>query len=151
MPSRRIAQILIQAIADELDAYDFYFCMVDKVEDEEAKRIYHCLANEELQHRDTLQSILESEITTRFKLSEDIIAFDEEPMPRVSPDMGPLEALRLAIKREAMAMEDYSVLAQLSKSADQQAVFENLVRMEHDHKVKLERIYEKMSGKRSAE
>lgn len=148
MPSKRIAQILIQAIADELDAYDFYFCMVDKVEDEEAKQIYHCLANEELHHRDTLQSILESDIATCFKLPDDIIAVDEESMPRLSPDMGALEALRLAIKRETMAMDDYSVLAQLSKSADQQAVFENLVRMERDHKIKLERIYHKMSARK---
>lgn len=144
MPTKKIQQIILQAIASELEAYDYYSFLAQQMQDQESVKICQCLAEEEWQHREALQRLLEQGLTAIFEAAQDFPLNDLQPAPKLSAEMKPAEALQLAIQKEIEAARDYTILAQLSKKADQKELFQRLAAMEQGHKVYLEKIYRKM-------
>ncbi|HCF50778.1 MAG TPA: ferritin [Syntrophomonas sp.] len=144
MPTKQIQNIIIQAIASELEAYDYYTSLSRQLIDQEAAKICKCLAEEEWQHRAALKSLLDNGLTALFESPGDSKLTDHKPVPRLSAEMKPADALLLAIKKEAQAAEDYAVLAQLSKRDEEKQLFERLIIMEQGHKAHLEKIYHKL-------
>lgn len=144
MPPKQIQNIIIQAIASEIEAYDYYLSLSKQFTDQETVKICRCLAEEEWQHREALQVLLDQGLSGLFVIPGDLKLTEHVPTPSLTPEMKPAEALLLAIKREEQAIKDYSVLAQLSKRDEEKALFERLALMERGHKAHLERIYQKL-------
>lgn len=144
MPNKQIQNIIIQAIASEVEAYDYYTSLSRQLKDQETVKICQCLAEEEWQHRAALQALLDRGLQALFESPGDLKLTDCKPDPKLSAEMKPAEALLLAIKKEAEAIKDYSILAQLSKRDEEKQLFERLVIMEQGHKAHLEKIYHKL-------
>jgi len=144
MPDKQIQNIIIQAIASEIEAYDYYISLSQQLKDQEAVKICQCLAEEEWQHRRVLNDLLDRGLSTLFEIPRELNLTEHIPTPQLSPEMKPADALLLAIKREDQAIKDYTVLAQLSKRDEEKNLFERLALMEQGHKAHLERIYHKL-------
>lgn len=138
--------ILSMAIENEVEAYEFYLGVSEKVEDPNIKSIFKELANEELEHRDLLSSYLNNDAQPlSFNQVPDYKVSETVDRPKLSLQMKPVDAIALAMKNEEDAMNMYKNLADSSTDAEQKNLFMNLSNMEKGHKAKLEDLYTNMA------
>jgi rubrerythrin len=135
-------KILRFAVQNELDSYEFYLAASQKAKDKSVKKMFEELAEDELNHKKTLEEYLGSDAkplifaqSVDYKVSETV----EKPEPSV--DMKFVETVALAMKNEQEAMEMYTLMANLSQDDEQKRIFEALATMEKGHKARLEDIY----------
>ncbi len=138
-------RIIASAIDNEIEAYNFYATAGEKMADTTLKSIFKDLADEEMKHRDFLQSLRNQEKPMSFNEKGDYKISESIDAPALSLRMKPADAIGLAMKKEEEAMHMYAELAKASTDADQKVMFESLSRMEQGHKVKLEGIYNDMA------
>ncbi|MEN6349417.1 MAG: ferritin family protein [Syntrophomonas sp.] len=132
------------AIWDEVEAFEFYNSVAQKVSDHSLKQIFSELAREEQKHRQLLQGFLENPaIPLRFKEENDYKVSESVRLPQLSMDMKPADAIALAMKKEEQAMNAYRELARVNP--EQSQVFSELAVMEQNHKTRLEDIYVEMA------
>ena len=138
--------ILTMAIDNEVEAYEFYLGVSNKVEDASLKSIFKELAEQEMGHRDLLTCYLSEDAKPLnfanlldYKISETV------DKPKLSLAMKPVDAIALAMKNEEEAMEMYHILASSSPDEEQKTLFMNLSVMEKGHKSKLEDLYTNMA------
>lgn len=143
---KRYIDILSMAIENEVEAYEFYLGVYEKVSDPNIKSIFKELAEQELGHRDLLSSYLNNDAkplsfsqVPDYKISETI------DRPKLSLSMKPVDAIALAMKNEEDAMRMYQNLADNSTDAEQKDLFMNLANMEKGHKAQLEDLYTNMA------
>ena len=137
---------LAMAIENEVEAYEFYLGISNKVEDVNIKAIFKYLAEQEMGHRDFLSFYLSNDATPLifadlpdYKVSETV------DKPKLSMEMKPVDAIALAMKKEEEAMDMYRDLANRSSDEAQKKLFMNLSVMEKGHKTKLEDLYTNMA------
>ncbi|HUU76543.1 MAG TPA: ferritin family protein [Methanoregulaceae archaeon] len=146
MKSEEYRQIISDAIEQEIESYDFYRYIADKVRDSTLKSIFAELADEEMQHHEVLKGYLSKDAKAlKFDPSHDYRVAQTTDLPRLSTDMKPVEGLVLAIRKELAAMQVYTQCACGSDDTEQQMVFQQLANMERGHKAKLEDIYTNMA------
>ncbi|HPF19743.1 MAG TPA: ferritin family protein [Syntrophomonas sp.] len=144
--SKDYISILSMAIENEVEAYEFYLGVSQKVEDPNIKSIFKELAEQELGHRDLLSSYLNSNVRPlNFGALPDYKVSETVDKPKLSMQMKPVDAIALAMKNEEDAMKMYTDLANSSADAAQKKLFMNLANMEKGHKVQLEDIYTNMA------
>lgn len=136
-------QTLEMAIANEIEAYEFYNAAMLKSQSENLKITFRELAEEEMKHKKTLEAFINNpNITLRFhNTSPNFKISENTQLPDLKPDMSFSEGIALAMKKEQEAMEMYQKFAELSENIEQKAIFNELAKMELGHKVKLEELY----------
>jgi rubrerythrin len=142
MEQSQYKSIIEFAIANEIEAEEFYTDAAKKVIDPHLKKMFNELAYEEKRHRKILKGILAREsIGRHFKESRDYKVAETIGKPKLSTDMKPVDAIALAMKNEEEAMKQYSVLADACSDPDLKNVFLDLSAMEREHKFKMEKAF----------
>lgn len=136
-------EILNMAVANEVEAYEFYRDAAVKMKDPAMKKTFEELADEEAGHKALLEGYLCNEMKEmKFIEEKDYkVAETVESTEVLSTDMAFKDAVVLAMKKEQEAMEMYRRFADASEEAKQKETFLELVKMEQGHKARLEEIY----------
>lgn len=153
MNKQEFDDIMDMAIAEEIETYQFYRDVAEKLADQGMKVLFQDFAEEENQHIMALQDIKSKDIEdfsfcegSEFTISQTCGGKDYQlaetiETPRLSADMRPEDAIALAIKKEEEAMILYAGLADASNDPAEKHIFTELSKMEEAHKVKMEDIY----------
>jgi len=141
MKTEEFRKIITFAITNEIEAYDFYKAVSDKVKDAGLKKTFAGLADEEAKHRKLLESFTTGAKQMRFDESKDYKVSKTIEKPKLSLSMKPVDAIALAVKNEEEAMDMYTQMASCSADAEQKNMFQSLANMEQGHKVKLEEVF----------
>lgn len=146
MKPEQFKVIISDAIDGEIEAYEFYRSVSEKVQDPALRRVFSELAVEEKGHREFLSSIIEQgskalqvDDTQDYKIAETL------DVPSLRLDMRPTDGIALAIRKELDAMQMYTQLARVSSDSEQKRMFVELAKMEKSHKTRLEDIYTSMA------
>ncbi|MBN1630209.1 MAG: ferritin family protein [Thermoleophilia bacterium] len=140
--STDIAAIFEAAIQNEEEAYDFYSEVAQRATNPVVRQTFAELAGDELGHKVFLQGCLKDSCMLRdFPVGPDYKVAEATPLPDLSIELKPADALALAMKKEEMAARGYEALAKDAPDADQRKVFENLAKMEIGHKTRLETLF----------
>jgi rubrerythrin len=145
MKAEAYKRVISMAVENEIEAYDFYTAVGEKVNDPNLKSIFKSLADEEKKHRNFLQGLLSQSKPLCFDETKDYKIAETVDKPKLSLGMKPADAIALAMKNEEEAMNMYTELAGSSADKEQKEMFESLARMEQGHKVKLEGMYTNMA------
>ena len=138
--------ILSHAIDREVESYNFYRNVSDKVRDPALKKLFNELAGDETKHRQFLESFLSRDASKfHFDPKADYKVGDGLATPVLSVDLKPVDGLVLAIKKELEAMQMYTQLSKKSTDIEQQLLFSQLANMESSHKARLEDLYTEMA------
>ncbi len=134
--------ILKNAIQSEIDAQKFYQDVADKMKDAFLKDLFLTFVREEKKHQEILEGF-QASIPEKLPFDEqrDYHVAESQPAPVVSADMTPTDAFALAMKREEVAMNHYTSLADGCTDPKQKAIFQELAAMERDHKQKMESAF----------
>ena len=93
--------IIKQAIANEVEAKQFYTDAANTLKDPHLKKLFASLAEEEKKHRDILTKIYTANTMDRyFSESRDYKVAETMDEPELSMDMKPADAFALAMKKE---------------------------------------------------
>ena len=142
MDFEQYKQLLLGAVKNEIEAYEFYRDAAKKAANKSLKSIFEELAREEMGHKDLLETYaFDEQRTIRFNDAKDYKIAESVPLPALSPTMSFADGVALAMKKEEQAMLMYRNFANACSDPAQKEVFLNLSRMEQGHKVKLENIY----------
>jgi len=142
MTIEKYKEILIMAINNEVEAYDFYNNAAQKSQSENLKTTFKELAEDELNHKRTLEAFLNNE-TKQMQFSEvaDYKVSESVELPKLTNEMSFIDGITLAMKKEEEAMDMYNKFADASTEQAQKEMFLQLAKMELGHKAKLENIY----------
>jgi len=143
MDKAEMEKIFSVAIGREAKAYEFYRDVAAKMTNDEVKKVFQQLADEELGHREQLETLLHDPTKVMqfnppgadYKVAE---ATDPEPL---SLDMKPKDAIALAMKKELEAVNFYKGLSAAATDAGLKQMFDNLANMELNHKARLETVF----------
>ncbi|MCP4116400.1 MAG: ferritin family protein [Desulfobacteraceae bacterium] len=134
--------IIDMAIANEIEAWEFYGAAAEKVKDPYLKEMFEHFAKEEKMHEKLLRNILKSDtISLHFREDIDYRVAETVDEPRLSMAMKPSDAIALAMKKEEQALNEYNMLAHNCLDKEQKKVFLDLAAMERGHKLKLEQAF----------
>ncbi len=146
MKTEDFRQIISQAIEGEIEAYNYYRTVSEKVKEATLKNIFGDLARDELQHRAFLQGIIKKgPDSLQVEEAQDYKIADTLATPPLSMDLKPIDGITLAIRKELDAMQMYSQLANVAGDPDEKKTFLELAKMERGHKARLEDIYTTMA------
>jgi rubrerythrin len=142
MDIKEFGSIMDMAIANEIEAFEFYHDVAAKVVDASMKKVFQELAAEEQGHKVTLENIKTKEIQNfSFTAGTDYKIAETVAMPKLSMDMKPADAIALAMKKEEEAMKMYTGIADAATDAEKKKIFMSLAKMEAGHKAKMEDLY----------
>lgn len=132
------------AIQREIEAYDFYMDLYDRVSDSTAKEALKWIAGEEKKHKEFLISYKEGKITqATLKLSEvdDQKIAEHVSAPEVKPQMDTKDVYLVAAHRELAAYTFYIEFAKLQTDAETKTLITGIANEELKHKEKVEYLY----------
>ncbi|MBN1984339.1 MAG: ferritin family protein [Chitinivibrionales bacterium] len=135
--------VMHTAITREVEAYEFYRDVANRVTDAEVKSIFSDLACDERKHQELLEKY-KCDPTMILKIDApdiDVKVAEATPLPRLTITMKPADAIALAMKKEQQAVETYRSLSKQSTDAQTKSIFENLANMELTHKSRLENLF----------
>ncbi len=134
--------ILAMAVENEVEAHEFYKAAAEKIQDKNLKKTFEDLAQEETKHKVLLEGYLKNDMKTmKFKENKDFQLSETVEKKTLSTDMSFKDAIALAMKKEEEAMNMYRQFAEASEEEKQKETFAELVKMEQQHKTRLEDIY----------
>lgn len=140
--SIEIAAILEAAIRSEEEAHDFYVEVAQRATNPVVIQTFSELAGDELGHKIFLTGCLkDSCLLEEIASGPDYKVAEATPLPELSIDMTPADAVALAMKKEEQAAREYESLAKVAPSPEMKKLFENLARMEVSHKTRLEKLF----------
>lgn len=145
MTMEEYKSIVTEAIGNEIEAYQFYAGVAEKVQDSNLRLIFTDLAEEEKKHREFLEGVLADTKPMSIDDTKDYKVSATVDKPKLSIGMKPADAIALAMKNEEEAMNMYAGLAVICTDKEQKELFESLARMEKGHKVRLEEMYTNMA------
>ena len=146
MKAEDFRQIISQAIEGEIEAYDYYRTVSEKVRDAALKNIFGDLARDELQHRAFLQGVVKKgPDSLQVDEAQDYKVADTLESPPLSIDLKPIDGIALAIRKELDAMQMYTQLSAVAGDPEEKNTFLELAKMERGHKARLEDIYTTMA------
>lgn len=135
-------KIIKSAVKNEIEAFQFYRDVSERVIDPYLKSMFEDFAREEKLHREILQRILDGgKIGQYFTEVRDYKVSETVEKPLLSTVMKPADALALAMKNEEEAMQLYQDLARECIDPEKKRVFNDLAAMERDHKFKMENAF----------
>ncbi|MDY0222594.1 MAG: ferritin family protein [Desulfobacterium sp.] len=135
-------KIVDMAIANEIEAWEFYQAAAQKVKEPYLKEMFQGFAREEKGHEQLLRDLLsKGTMALNFKETTDYKVAETVDEPRLSLNMKPADAIALAMKKEERAMKEYTWLAERCEDEAEKKVFLDLAAMERGHKLQLERMF----------
>ncbi len=131
------------AIKREVEAYEFYKDVAERIGDKAIQKIFKTLATEEVGHKDLLERFkYNPDLPVKMSSPEiDYHLAEEVELPELSINMKPADALALAMKKEQLAVEFYRKLANQTEDGDVKKLLLEIANMELSHKQKLENAY----------
>ena len=142
MNSVEYKKILLTAINNEVEAYEFYINASLKSVNPSLKDIFRELADEELKHKHLLEAFQkDNALQMNFSSSSDYKISESVELPKLTNTMSFVDGIALAMKKEEEAMVMYQKFADASPNQEQKNTFLQLAKMEKTHKVKLENLY----------
>lgn len=143
MDKDRFNQIMDLAIKREVEAYNFYKDVAERVDDKAIIKIFTTLATEEVGHKDLLERFkYNPDLPVKMSSPEiDYHLAEEVELPELSIELKPADALALAMKKEQLAVEFYRKLAEKTEDGDVKKLLLEIANMELSHKQKLENAY----------
>lgn len=153
MNKQEFYKIMDIVIAAEEESYDFYNNVALRVSDENVKKMFLEFAEDEQQYVATTKNIKEMDIENfsfcegaGYKIAQTCIVGDYKiaetvQMPKLSPDMSPVDAIALAMKKEEAGMNTFLSLADVADDPEKKRIFSELAKMKEAHKVKIEDLY----------
>ena len=136
-------RIMLDAINKEIMAHEFYKAAAARMKDASAVAIFERLAAEEEGHRRMLEQFRfnpKAQVEFR-KIEDDYRIAEAETLPRLSFEMKPADAFRLAMKKEQQAMETYAAMAERIADAEFKKLYRELAEMEQGPKTQLEDLF----------
>jgi len=142
MNTNHYKEILRMAIKNEIEAYEFYLSAAEKSKTANLKETFKELAQEEMNHKKTLEAFINNESKQmQFQSVTDYKITETVDLPQLTTDMSFKDGIALAMKKELEAMDMYNKFAKASADASQREIFLQLAKMEQGHKTKLEELY----------
>lgn len=142
MESKEFERIMDFAIGEEIEARDFYKEVAQTTSDKSLRVIFEELAQEEEEHRLTLESLKTKQIQKfTFRGVADYKIAETVDTPKLSMNMKPADAIALAMKKEEESMKMYEGLAKAATEEEELHLFMNLAKMEQGRKAKMEELY----------
>lgn len=143
MDKRQLDDLLAAAIASELEANGFYRKVAERANNPQVRQIFTELAAEELGHRDFLEGARhDPNLVNRLSApAADYHVAEATPLPALSIDMQPADAIALAMKKEQQAVELYRGLSARASDPTLAAALIGLSNMEQGHKTRLEEMF----------
>jgi rubrerythrin len=139
-----VDEILDFAIANEVEAGQFYTDLAAKMDDPAMRKAFEDFAREEQGHKAKLEAVKRGEYPFEAKAVEiqtlGLADYLVESEPK--PDMSYAEALILAMKKEKAAYRLYLDLAAISPAGDLTDLFMSLAAEEAKHKLRFEIEYD---------
>jgi rubrerythrin len=145
MTAEEYKRVLSEAIGNEIEAYQFYAGVAEKVQDANLRLIFTDLSEEERKHQQFLEGVLSVAKPLNIDETKDYKVSATVDKPKLSISMKPADAIGLAMKNEEEAMNMYTELAGICNDKEQKELFESLARMERGHKFRLEEMYTNMA------
>ena len=140
MDLEQYKQVILDAIAAEIEAKEFYENIAERIKDNYLKEVFGDLAKEEARHEKILTGILKQGKmqTSFFNFEKDFKVAETIDMPEVNEKLDLKDAIGIAMKNEELAMKNYLALAENCDDGQLKIVFQDLAAMERDHKFKME-------------
>lgn len=142
MDAETFDRIMLESIAAEIAARDFYRQAADRIDDPATRDTFLSLSADEEKHREILETFrFNPAARVTFEKVTDFQVAENEQVPDMTFDMSPAEALGIAIKKEQEAMERYQHFADQCEDAEIEKLYSELAAMERGHKVRLENLF----------
>jgi rubrerythrin len=139
---RSVQDILDFAIAQEIEAHDFYLSLAEMVIDSALRETIKGFAVDELQHRIRLEAIKAGQVGF---IEEEVGSLEvAETVPEVEPsdEMSYADLLVIAMKKEKAAFRIYTNLASIATNQRFRKTLLGLAKEEAQHKLRLEIEYD---------
>ncbi|MBN1548417.1 MAG: ferritin family protein [Syntrophaceae bacterium] len=136
-------KIFSDAIEREIEAYEFYLAVSQRVVNPDVKKVFGELAQEELGHKELLTRFKNDPILlTKIEVpKQDFKIAEATDLPKFDINMKPADAIALAMKKEEEAVRFYRGMAAISQDVEVKNQFESLAGMELGHKNLLENVF----------
>jgi rubrerythrin len=138
-----IHDIIDYAIRQETQAFTFYRDLAQCVQRDSLRAVLEGFAADELAHRMRLEGLKQG--TFSFDTDDDIGSLNlAETVPDVQPQasMSYRDLLCMAMRKELHAYRTYTLLALHTQDPKLQRVFQQLARVEAEHKLRIEIEYD---------
>jgi len=143
-------EILEFAIAREVEAYNFYMALSERVNTPQIRKVFEDLAKEELEHKAKLE--LEIIKTGKAVPADENVTFPEHDYivsdTEQKLDMDYKYMLLLGMEKEEAAFRIYVNLVPLAKDQQSQEVLLALAQEEVKHKIRFETEYDMLLRKK---
>jgi rubrerythrin len=145
MTDLTLKNILERAIQSEEHSYSLYSHLATKVERPEVRKLLEGLAEQELRHKEMLESfeVGGNESIEGADIKDQKLTDFMEPAP-VDPSATVQDVMLFAIKKEQSAYEFYQRMGEFAPRDDIKGLFDKLAGEEIGHKHSLESVYEEM-------
>jgi rubrerythrin len=145
MTDSMLKNILERATQSEEHSYNLYKHLASKVEKPESRKMLEGLAEQELRHKEMLESFDPDEATDveSVKIEDQKLTEFLEPTP-LDPSATIQDVMLFAMKKEQSAHEFYARMSEFSPTAEAKSLFDRLAVEELKHKTSLETLYEDM-------
>lgn len=145
---KRVIDMFMRAFHTEVAGYSFYLTAIDKVEDENARAMFHRIAKDELEHIKVLQSVTEELKASGKWISYEkalsigastgerglpIFPKENELIKRLGKNPGELDVLNVAIEVEEKAIALYTRDLGKAKEVAMKSLLSKLLDMERGH------------------
>ncbi len=145
-------EILEFAIAKEVEAYNFYLALAERVENQQMRSIFEGLAEEELEHKAKLElEVMKSGKTVTVEPKplrperSYILSDNESPL-----DMDYKDMLLLGMEKEEAAFRIYVNLAGRARDEESREVLLAIAEEEVRHKLRFQTEYDILSKEKSS-
>ena len=143
MEKEQFEALMDLAMEREIESAKFYHDLAIVMDNPVVSDIFLNLSKDEEEHRSFLDNYKQQPyMHLKFKEIEAYHLNESEELPLLTMKMKPEDAISLAIKKEQLAVEFYTDLANRSVDDDIRNTCLELAKMEHGHKVKLESQFE---------
>ncbi len=147
MNQREFQQLISKAIFREVEAYTFYSEVAKRVEDPQVRELFLTLAEAEKGHEDMLDDFRSNpQMAESLDAPEDLGIAETQPLPELSAEMSPAEAVALAMKKEEHAAQVYGRMAEATSDPQLKSYCKKLEAMELRHKQDLELLFLDIAG-----
>ena len=148
MNDKEFQRLISKAIFREVESYTFYTEVAKRVEDLQAKELFLTLAEAEKGHEDLLDELRKNpRLAETLDAPGDNLGIAEtQPLPELSVDMSPADAVSLAMKKEEHAAQVYARMAEATSDPQLKAYCKKFEAMELRHKQDLELLFLDVAG-----
>jgi len=139
---KTVEQVLDFAIAREVEAYELYSQLANKIEKPRIHKILEDLALEELEHKAKLETVRAGEVKLEMEEVGNLGIADKVEAVAFRPGMAHAELLVAAMKKEEKSVKLYTRLAAACSQLEIKEIFLKLAQEETQHKLRFEIEYD---------